>query len=104
MDTTLYSASLRLGAQVTEMANAGTVPGGRGLYFLGYRMCSLLLAAAADPEAVADSAKWADVVRLGDRLARMGWRPAAVIAYRMGREIATAAQSSTVAPAAQAVA
>lgn len=95
MDTTLYSASLRLGAQITEMANKGTVPGERARFFLGFRMCNLLLSAAAAPDAAGDSAKWAEVVRLGDRLAKMGWRPAAVVAYRMGREIA----AQTVAPA-----
>lgn len=90
---TIYSASLQLGQQITALSNAGTL--GREMpWALGYRLTQRLLAVAAVE--VPSEKQWAEIVRLGTRLAAAGWRVAAEQAYRMGRDVARAA---TVAPA-----
>lgn len=74
------AVQLALGQCITSLWNADLVRHDVAQHALFTRLCQLLLKAAAEDDR-------RTVERVGRELCRGGWRPAAILAWEMGREL-----------------
>lgn len=92
---TLNDAYLTLGRTITDMANAGRIDADRREYYRRAGAARALLRAAAGLDAGGED----KALRLGRHLSTplpggKDWRPVAVLAYRLGKQVARAQQTA----------